>query len=80
MRKNKLFLSLTSVFLMLGLSVNAQQTGDAEKDSADLQARINSTLEIVSELSKMSSEQLDKRILRDFESEQNKAYNNDYQA
>lgn len=59
MRKNKLFLSLTSVFLMFGLSVSAQQTGDAEKDSADLQARINSTLEMVSELSKLSSEQLD---------------------
>lgn len=59
MRKNILFLSLTSVFLMFGLSLSAQQTGDAEKDSVDLQARINSTLEMVSELSKLSSEQLD---------------------
>jgi len=59
MRKNTFFLLMTSAFLMFGLSVSAQQTGDAEKDSADLQARINSTLEMVSELSKMSSEQLD---------------------
>ena len=67
MRKNILFLSLTSVFLMLGLSVNAQQTGDAEKDSADLQARINSTLEMVNELSKMSSEQLDSLYRKNLE-------------
>lgn len=59
MRKNILFLLITSAFLMLGLSVNAQQVGTAEKDSADLQARINSTLEMVSELSQLSSEQLD---------------------
>ena len=59
MRKNKLFLSLTSVFLMFGLSVSAQQTGDAEKDSADLQARLDATFERINELSKMSSEQLD---------------------
>ncbi len=59
MRKNILFLLITSAFLMLGLSVKAQQVGTAEKDSADLQARINSTLEMVSELSKLSSEQLD---------------------
>ena len=59
MRKNTLFLLMTSVFLMLGLSVNAQQTGDAEKDSADLQARLDATFERINELSKLSSEQLD---------------------
>ena len=59
MRKNILFLSLTSVFLMFGLSVSAQQTGDAEKDSADLQARLDETFERINELSKLSSEQLD---------------------
>ena len=59
MRKNILFLLITSAFLMLGLSVSAQQTGDAEKDSADLQARLDATFERINELSKMSSEQLD---------------------
>lgn len=59
MRKNILFLLITSAFLMLGLSVNAQQVGTAEKDSADLQARLDSEIERLNELSKMSSEQLD---------------------
>ena len=59
MRKNILFMSLTSVFLMFGLSVSAQQTGDAENDSADLQARLDATFERINELSKLSSEQLD---------------------
>ena len=59
MRKNKLFLFLTSVFMLVCLPMNAQQTGDAGKDSTDLQAKLDSTIERIDELSKMSSEQLD---------------------
>lgn len=67
MRKNLLFLFLTSVLLMFGLSVSAQQTGDAEKDSADLQARLDATFERINELSKLSTEQLDSLVRKNLE-------------
>ena len=59
MRNNKLFLLLTLVFMMACFPVSAQQTVGAGKDSADMQAKLDSTIERINELSKMSSEQLD---------------------
>lgn len=59
MRNNKLFLLLTLVFMMACFPVSAQQTVGAGKDSADMQAKLDSTIEMINELSKMSSEQLD---------------------
>ena len=49
---------ILAVFMSVSIPVGAQQT-DAAKDSADLQARLDSTLAFVSRLSQMSSEQLD---------------------
>ena len=59
MRKNKLFLLLTSVFMLVSFPLSAQQTVGADKEDADLQAKLDSTIERINELSKMSSEQLD---------------------
>lgn len=59
MRKTKLFLLLTSVYMLVCFPICAQQTGDEGKDSADLQAKLDSTIERINELSRMSSEQLD---------------------
>ena len=54
----KIILVLASILMSVSISVSAQQT-DAAKDSADLQARLDETLEFVNKLSQMSSEQLD---------------------
>ena len=54
----KIILVLTSILMSVSISVSAQQT-DAAKDSADLQVRLDATLERVRELSRLSSEQLD---------------------
>ena len=59
MRKNKLFLLLTSVSMLVSFPLSAQQTVGADKEDADLQAKLDSTIERINELSKMSSEQLD---------------------
>ena len=59
MRKTKLFLLLTSVFMLVSFPLSAQQTVGADKEDADLQAKLDSTIERINELSKMSSEQLD---------------------
>jgi len=59
MRKNLLFLLLTLVFMLVSFPLSAQQTVGADKEDADLQAKLDSTIERINELSKMSSEQLD---------------------
>lgn len=58
MRKIILYLLFAVVSMLASFPVNAQQT-DAAKDNAELQAKLDSTLERVSKLSQLSSEQLD---------------------
>lgn len=57
---------ILAVFMSVSIPVRAQQT-DAAKDSADLQARLDSTLAFVSRLSQMSSEQLDSLYRKNLE-------------
>ena len=54
----KIILMLTFILMSVSITVSAQQT-DAAKDNAELQAKLDSTLERVSKLSQLSSEQLD---------------------
>ena len=58
MRKIILYLLFAVVSMLASFPVNAQQT-DAAKDNAELQAKLDSTLERVSKLSQLSGEQLD---------------------
>ena len=57
---------ILAVFMSVSIPVRAQQT-DAAKDSADLQARLDSTLAFVSRLSQLSSEQLDSLYRKNLE-------------
>ena len=57
---------ILAVFMSVSIPVGAQQT-DAAKDSADLQARLDSTLAFVSRLSQLSSEQLDSLYRKNLE-------------
>ena len=66
MRKIILYLLLAVVSMLVGFPVNAQQT-DAAKDNAELQAKLDSTLERVSKLSQLSSEQLDSLYRKNLE-------------
>ena len=59
MRKNILCFLFAAVFMMVSFPVSAQQAVSADRDSADLQARLDETLELINQLSQMSSEQLD---------------------
>lgn len=59
MRKNVLQFVLTSILLLLCIPMSAQQTVGAARDSVELQAKLDATIEMVRELSKLSSEQLD---------------------
>ena len=54
----KIILVLTFILMSVSITVSAQQT-DAAKDSADLQVRLNETLELINQFSQMTSEQLD---------------------
>lgn len=65
MRKKLLF--LIPVFMMVCFPLSAQQVGTAEKNSAELQAKLDSTLERVSKLSQLSSEQLDSLYRKNLE-------------
>ena len=65
MRKNLLF--LIPVFMMVCFPLSAQQVGTAEKNSAELQTKLDSTLERVSKLSQLSSEQLDSLYRKNLE-------------
>ena len=58
MRKIILYLLLAVVSMLASFPVNAQQT-DAAKDNAELQAKLDSTLEMVRQFSQMTSEQMD---------------------
>ena len=62
----KIILVLASILMSVSISVSAQQT-DAAKDSADLQGRLDETLEMVNKLSQMSREQLDSLYRRNLE-------------
>ena len=57
---------ILAVFMSVSIPVGAQQT-DAAKDNAELQAKLDSTLERVSKLSQMSSEQLDSLYRKNLE-------------
>lgn len=65
MRKNLLF--LIPVFMMVCFPLSAQQVGTAEKNSAELQTKLDSTLERINELSQMSREQLDSLVRKNLE-------------
>ena len=66
MRKIILYLLFAVVSMLASFPVNAQQT-DAAKDNAELQAKLDSTLERVSKLSQLSSEQLDSLYRKNLE-------------
>lgn len=66
MRKNIQFLLLTSVLLTVCSTVSAQQM-DAAKDSSELQAKVDATIERVRQLSQLSSEQLDSLYRKNLE-------------
>ena len=57
---------ILAVFMSVSIPVGAQQT-DAAKDNAELQAKLDSTLERVSKLSQLSSEQLDSLYRKNLE-------------
>lgn len=59
MRKNILYFLFAAVFMMVSFSASAQRAVSAERDSSDLQARLDATFEMASQLSQMTSEQLD---------------------
>lgn len=59
MRKYILYFLFAAVSMMVSFPVSAQLTVSAERDSADLQVRLDETLELINQLSQMSSEQLD---------------------
>jgi hypothetical protein len=65
MRKNLLF--LIPVFMMVCFPLSAQQVGTAEKNSAELQTKLDSTLERINELRQMSREQLDSLVRKNIE-------------
>ena len=67
MRKIFLHLLLTSVFILASISVSAQQAEGAERDSTELQAKPDATIERVRQLSQLSSEQLDSLYRKNIE-------------
>ena len=53
--------------MMVCFPLSAQQVGTAEKNSAELQTKLDSTLERINELSQMSREQLDSLVRKNIE-------------